>query len=611
MKENYREFLSMCLCLTALFSFSMVVRDNFVSAYPLEVFFLEPHDGDMVSPNENGSVLIRTEYTGSECPYYFEIFIDGELRTRQHSYSGCTTSIFYYWPTLEYNDGYHSLHAYVTYEMGTVIAESDMIWVNLNNPESPQVQIKNPLNNETVGDGVYITAKVTVDPEWVYDTRVKFTVDGSLIGWVNDPTSQENPYTFYYTQYWDSTTVPDGQHTISAKVYDEFSRTREISITVSVQQQSQDGPPSVEILHPLNGDVVNGTEGIEISASDDIGVSRVELEIDDQLVQTFYSEPYQFSWDTTSHSDGLHTIEAIVYDTISQSSSHSINVEVINQDLPPEVMITNPQDGEVVSGLVTMNATASDDSGVVKVVFYVDGSVIGTATFDPYSCPWDTTAYSDGIHIVRAVVYDTQEQTSHDEITITVHNETNRPPVACFAYNPRNPVVGHQVNFNASCSSDADSDPLDYSWDFGDGTAGNGRNTRHRYSAAGSYNVVLTVNDGKGGVSSTPKTVIVQARKAGTTGGPLDLEKQIQPLASTRIPEAKSLQQQAYNLLKKAIANYLDVSEVQALIERAAGLLRSAEERYSCGNYIAANTLAVEAMTPYQQAIEILQILLE
>jgi len=180
LKENYRRFLSICLCLTVWSSLFITVQDNFVSAYPIEVFFLEPQDGDTVKPNQNRSVFIEVEYTGVECPYYFEIYIDGELKTRQHSYSGCTTSIFYYWPTLEYNDGAHSLHAYVTYQMGTVIAESDIIWVTLDNPEKPQIQITQPLNNEVVSNGVYITAKVTVDPEWIYDTRVKFTVDGDV-----------------------------------------------------------------------------------------------------------------------------------------------------------------------------------------------------------------------------------------------------------------------------------------------------------------------------------------------------------------------------------------------------------------------------------------------
>ena len=49
--------------------------------------------------------------------------------------------------------------------------------------------------------------------------------------------------------------------------------------------------------------------------------------------------------------------------------------------LPPVVTITSPTDGTVVSGLVTVSATASGDGSVTKVDFFVDGStLIGTAT---------------------------------------------------------------------------------------------------------------------------------------------------------------------------------------------------------------------------------------
>ncbi len=68
----------------------------------------------------------------------------------------------------------------------------------------------------------------------------------------------------------------------------------------------------------------------------------------------------------------------------------------------------------------------------------------------------------------------------------------NRPPVACFDI-----AAGNTLTVNASCSSDPDSNPLTYAWDFGDGSSATGVNTTHNYSAAGSYTVKLTVSDGK------------------------------------------------------------------------------------------------------------------
>ena len=45
-------------------------------------------------------------------------------------------------------------------------------------------------------------------------------------------------------------------------------------------------------------------------------------------------------------------------------------------------------------------------------------------------------------------------------------------------------------------ATDPENDPLTYAWDFGDSTSGTGATPTHSYTAAGIYNVCLTVNDG-------------------------------------------------------------------------------------------------------------------
>jgi hypothetical protein len=51
------------------------------------------------------------------------------------------------------------------------------------------------------------------------------------------------------------------------------------------------------------------------------------------------------------------------------------------------------------------------------------------------------------------------------------------------------------VNFDVS-ATDADQDPLSYTWDFGDGTTGSGPSMSHKFPTFGHYYVKLTISDG-------------------------------------------------------------------------------------------------------------------
>ncbi len=58
------------------------------------------------------------------------------------------------------------------------------------------------------------------------------------------------------------------------------------------------------------------------------------------------------------------------------------------------------------SGTITFSATASDNVGVSKVEFYVDGALKGTDTASPYSMTFDSTTLANGTHTLVAKAYD-------------------------------------------------------------------------------------------------------------------------------------------------------------------------------------------------------------
>jgi PKD repeat protein len=88
-------------------------------------------------------------------------------------------------------------------------------------------------------------------------------------------------------------------------------------------------------------------------------------------------------------------------------------------------------------------------------------------------------------------------------VAITDSQEANKPPVAAFTYS----IDGEVVTFNAGSSYDPDGSITKYTWDFGDGSIGEGASVSHQYSSLTSTPVTLTVVDDKNGVMIVQQTV--------------------------------------------------------------------------------------------------------
>ena len=93
---------------------------------------------------------------------------------------------------------------------------------------------------------------------------------------------------------------------------------------------------------------------------------------------------------------------------------------------PPSTSITAPANGATVSGTTTVTASASDNVGVSKVEFYLDGALKTTDTASPYSWSWDTTTAANGSHSLVSKAYDAAGNVGTSAtITVTVSNSTS------------------------------------------------------------------------------------------------------------------------------------------------------------------------------------------
>jgi hypothetical protein len=91
---------------------------------------------------------------------------------------------------------------------------------------------------------------------------------------------------------------------------------------------------------------------------------------------------------------------------------------------PPVVSLTAPADNSIVTGIVEITGTASDDEAVEAVQFFVDGALLGAAdTAAPYSVSWNTVSAGNGPHTITANARDEAGNVSVPAaITVTVNN---------------------------------------------------------------------------------------------------------------------------------------------------------------------------------------------
>jgi len=107
---------------------------------------------------------------------------------------------------------------------------------------------------------------------------------------------------------------------------------------------------------------------------------------------------------------------------------------------------------------------------------------------------------------------------------VTVIDLSNVAPSGLsFDYSPLDPDTGTSVQFTGHAT---DTDPIIYTWDFGDGETGYGQTVTHQFAAgAGGYTVLMYADDGHLGtvtrpVVSDPELIPVTANRAPTISVP-------------------------------------------------------------------------------------------
>lgn len=194
------------------------------------------------------------------------------------------------------------------------------------------------------------------------------------------------------------------------------------AVAAAVSATARDtSAPSVGITSPSSGTTVKGLVSVAVSASDNVGVSRVDLYANGNLIASDISNPYGFSWDTAALQDGAATLTAYAYDAAGNYSTSGITVTIDNvaDTIPPTTSISNPTSGAKVSGSVSVSAKATDNVGVSKVTLYIDGNQVAMVSGSTLSYSWNTRKANAGTHTLRVDAVDTSGNLASTSTQVT------------------------------------------------------------------------------------------------------------------------------------------------------------------------------------------------
>jgi subtilisin family serine protease len=186
--------------------------------------------------------------------------------------------------------------------------------------------------------------------------------------------------------------------------------------------------PSVAIANLAASSTVSGVVPVNVNASDNVGVVRVELKVNGNTVAVDNAAPFAFSWDSAGVANGMASVLAYAYDAAGNvAASPAVSVNVANNVAPvqkdtsaPKLRIANPTAGKV-SGNVTVSTSADDDSGAagIRQSLYVDGVLVAKGSGSSMAYNWNSKKASKGTHTIQATAMDAAGNTTTTTVSVS------------------------------------------------------------------------------------------------------------------------------------------------------------------------------------------------
>lgn len=343
--------------------------------------------------------------------------------------SATTAPFAFSWDTKSVVNGSVSLKAYAFDKAGNK-GGSAPVSVTVNNfidTTAPTVAITSPAAGTVKGA---VTVSVNASDN-VGVTRVDLYAGNNLLG-----TSNVAPYNFT----WDTRSLADGNINLTAYAYDKAgNKGTSTSLAMNVSNFVDTTAPTVAIAAPLSGTVA-ATVTVSINATDNVGVTRVDLYNGSTLIGSSTASPFVISWNTKMAPNGNASLTAYAVDKAgNRGASRSVALTVSNvvaDTTAPVVNILSPLNSSVVKGTVTISAAATDNVRVTAMYIYVDGTLRASASIGSLRYSWSTNRLARGAHAIMAMAKDAAGNVATRSINVMIDHGTTSTKTSTTVLSP-------------------------------------------------------------------------------------------------------------------------------------------------------------------------------
>jgi hypothetical protein len=318
-------------------------------------------------------------------------------------------------------------------------------------PPATSVTILSPAGGATISGAISVVAQINFA---VGSGGSDLVVDGSPVGGV---IGGQGPFSYPF----DSTILSNGQHTLQISVSDTSNKVDlSAPVTVTVNNAVAPIPPAppivnpptptptpvtnsaVAIVSPSAGAALSGVIQVTAQVGVPLDAAGSYLMVDGNEIGTQRESqgPFSYPLDTTTLSDGAHTLQVWAHDignntdlsatvavTISNGAAQPVTPTQPTAPVTPTppttpaspvvssypISLNFPANGQGISGVVEVTGTIPQTLDAAGSYLMLDGNEVGTQRIGaaPYIYGLDTTTLTPGQHNLQIWAHDTNNDT--------------------------------------------------------------------------------------------------------------------------------------------------------------------------------------------------------